>query len=218
MPRFELNFLDENTDEALVTEIQRAAAMFNGVSLSKRVFNTLSGRVSASTICNRFGGWKEALEAAGVGRLYNGRPITEKMRKNRISREMSKADLVAELQRVRSIVGRDVLSVEEFVRLSVTGVSSIRGRFGTWQKACVAAGISQSNHAKRYSDNECFENLGGERQNVYSLRLRVSCISLPKFGRKSHSFACSTAGAAVYFRRRRRRGGPDCRRHDTRKA
>src|SRR5260370_29509446 len=51
------------------------------------------------------------------------------------------------------------MSVEGFVRLSVIGVSSIRGRFGTWQKACVAAGISQSNHAKRYSDDECFENL-----------------------------------------------------------
>lgn len=159
MARFQLNFLDENTDEALVTEIQRVAAVCSGASLSKRMFNTLSGRVSASTICRRFGGWKEALEVASVGHLYNGLLITEKMRKNRISREMPETDIVAELRRVQSIVGRDVLSVEEFVRLSVIGVGSVRGRFGTWQKACAAAGISQSNHAKRYSDEECFENL-----------------------------------------------------------
>src|ERR1035438_8080786 len=159
MGRFELDFLDEHTDEALLTEIQRVAADFSGESLSKRSFDTLSGRVSAHTICRRFGGWKEALETAGVGRLYNGRPITVKVRKNRISRAMSESELVLELQRVQSIVGRDVLSVEEFARLSVIGVGRIRGRFGTWQKALSVAGISQSNHAKRYSDEECFENL-----------------------------------------------------------
>lgn len=159
MGRYELDFLDEHTDEALLTEIQRIAAAFSGGSLSKRVFDTLSGRVSASTICKRFGGWKEALETAGVGHLYNGRPITEKVRKNRVSRAMSEADLVLELQRVQSIAGRDALSVEEFSRLSVIGVGTIRGRFGTWQKALSVAGISQSKHGKRYSDEECFENL-----------------------------------------------------------
>jgi len=159
MGRFKLDFLDEHTDEALLTEIQRVAAAFSGESLSKRSFDTLSGRVSASTICKRFGGWKEALEAAGVGHLYNGRPITDKVRKNRVSRAMSETDLVRELQRVHSIIGKNTLSVEEFARLSVIGVGTIRGRFGTWQKALAVAGISQSNHAKRYSDEQCFENL-----------------------------------------------------------
>jgi len=50
-------------------------------------------------------------------------------------------------------------SVEEFSRLSVIGVGTIRGRFGTWQKALAVAGISQSNHGTGYSDEECFENL-----------------------------------------------------------
>ena len=159
MGRFELDFLDEHTNEALLAEIRRVAATFSGESLSKRSFDSLSGRVSASTICKRFAGWKEALEAAGVEHLYNGRPITEKVRKNRVSRAMSEVDLVHELQRVQSITGRDALSVEEFARLSVIGVGTIRGRFGTWQKALAVAGISQSNHAKRYSDEECFENL-----------------------------------------------------------
>ena len=159
MSRFELNFLDDHTNEALLAEIQRVAAAFSGESLSKRSFDTLSGRVSASTICKRFGGWREALETACMGHLYNGRPITEKVRKNRLSRAMSETDLVHELQRVHSITGRDVLSAEEFARLSVIGVGAIRGRFGTWQNALTVAGISQSNHAKRYSDEECFENL-----------------------------------------------------------
>ena len=159
MGRFELDFLDEHTDEALLTEIQRVAAAFSGESLSKRSFDAHPGRVSASTICKRFGGWKEALESAGVGHLYNGRPITDKVRKNRVSRAMSETDLLRELRRVHSITGRDALSVEEFARLSVIGVGTIRGRFGTWRRALALAGISQSNHAKRYSDEECFENL-----------------------------------------------------------
>lgn len=159
MGRFELDFLDEHTDAALLAEIQRVTATFYGKSLSKRMFDTLSGRVSASTICKRFGGWKEALETAGAGHLYNGRPITDKVRKNRVSRTMSETDLVHELQRVQLIAGRDALSVEEFTRLSVIGVGTIRGRFGTWQKALAVAGISQSNHGKRYSDDLCLENL-----------------------------------------------------------
>jgi 5-methylcytosine-specific restriction endonuclease McrA len=159
MARFEINFLDENTDEALLAEIQRVAASFSGASLSKRLFVKLSGRVSASTVRKRFGGWREALDAAGVGHLYNGPRVTEKMRRNRISREMSESDLIAELRRVQLAVGRNVLSVQEFNRLSVIGVGAIRGKFGTWQKALAAAGISQSNLAKRYSDEECFENL-----------------------------------------------------------
>jgi hypothetical protein len=159
MARFEVNFLDENSDEALLAEIQRVTASFSGASLSKRLFDELSGRVSASTICKRFGGWKEALETAGVVHLYSGLRVTEKMRRNRISREMSETDLVAELRRVQSVVGKDALSVEEFNRLSAIGIGAIRGRFGTWQKALAAAGISRSNHAKRYTDEECFENL-----------------------------------------------------------
>ena len=122
MGRFELDFLEECTDEALVTEIQRVAADFVGESLSKRTFNTLSRRVSASTICRRFGGWKAALEAAGVGHLYQGMTITEKVRRNRACRAMSEADLVIELQRVQLIVGREVLTTKEFARLSLIGV------------------------------------------------------------------------------------------------
>src|SRR5688572_26710216 len=106
MGRFELNFLDEHTDEGLLSEIQRVSAL-SGEGLSKRQFDTLSRRVSASTICKRFGGWQEALEAAGVGHLYHGPPITEKLRNNRVSRAMSDTDLVHELQRVQSIAGKD---------------------------------------------------------------------------------------------------------------
>ncbi len=159
MGRFELDFLDEHTNEALTTEIQRVAAACSSASFSKRLFDTLSGRVSSSTISKRFGGWKEALEAASVGHLYHGRPITDKVRKNRISRAMSETELIHELQRVQSITGRDTLSVEDFSRLSVIGVGTIRGKFGTWQNALVVAGLSQSLHGKRYSDEECFENL-----------------------------------------------------------
>src|SRR5450755_799173 len=136
MGRFELDFLDEHTDEALLTEIQRVSAAFSGGSLSKRIFDTLSGRVSASTICKRFGGWKEALETAGVAQLYNGRPITEKVRKNRVSRAMSEADLVHELQRVQSIVGKDALFGGR-----VLPIVCNRSRHNSWEIRHMAEGV-----------------------------------------------------------------------------
>jgi Homing endonuclease associated repeat len=50
MPRFEINFLDDYTDDSLLDEIRRVAGQNPGSSLPTDTFDRLSGRVSASTI------------------------------------------------------------------------------------------------------------------------------------------------------------------------
>src|ERR1019366_7217541 len=81
MPRFEIDFLSEYTDEALLGEIRRVAALLPvGEPLTTTAYERHSPKVSHSTIHKRFGGWKEALERAGLGHLYHGQPVSQKMR------------------------------------------------------------------------------------------------------------------------------------------
>jgi hypothetical protein len=84
MSRFELSFLDDYSDSALLDEIRRVASQHVGVSLSTDAFDQASSRVSASTIKRRFGGWQSALEKAGVAHLYGGRTVSGKMRRQRV--------------------------------------------------------------------------------------------------------------------------------------
>jgi hypothetical protein len=160
MPRFEINFLDDYTDESLLEEIRRVAGQHPGSSLSTKAFDRLSGRVSASTIKKRFGGWREALRRAGLERLYGGRTVSEKMR-TQVARRLSNDELIAEMQRVYTAVGRTVLTTVDFERHStITSSVAIRNRFGTWKRALEAAGIPQSELANKYwTEEECFENI-----------------------------------------------------------
>jgi hypothetical protein len=80
MPRFEINFLDDYTDESLLEEIRRVAARHTGAVLSAETFAELSGRVSVSTVRRRFGTWQVALSKAGLEHLYGGRTVSEKMK------------------------------------------------------------------------------------------------------------------------------------------
>lgn len=160
MPRFEVNFLDDYSDDSLLDEIRRVAGQHPGSSLSRDTFDRLSGRVSASTIKKRFGGWKEALRKAGLEQLYGGRTVSQKMR-TQVARRLSNDELIAEMQRVHAAGGRTALTTVDFERHSaITSSVAIRNRFGTWKYALKAAGIPQSEMANKYwTEEECFENI-----------------------------------------------------------
>ena len=70
MSRFEIDFLMEYTDKALLAELRRIAALLpEGTPLTKPAFDGLSPKVAARTIQRRFRGWKAALEQAELGHL-----------------------------------------------------------------------------------------------------------------------------------------------------
>jgi hypothetical protein len=65
MTRFELQALEDYSDESLVAEIRRVAELMNGQSLTRERFNAVA-RVHTSTLENRFGSWRAALDLAGI--------------------------------------------------------------------------------------------------------------------------------------------------------
>lgn len=154
--RFEPTRLAEYTDEALLAEIRRVAILSAEASLSTADFRQRA-RVGLTTIRRRFGGWKEALEAAGLGHLYNEIPPARVSRVR--ARTWSREQLIAELRRVVAKCGGGTVTVDQFRDHALVGPDAVRRRFGGWAQALRAAGLEPANHGRRYSDQECFENL-----------------------------------------------------------
>lgn len=159
MPRFEIDFLTEYTDEALLNELRRVAGLLaDGELLTKPTYKRHS-KVAENTIRRRFGGWKQALEKADLGHLYHGQPVSQKM-KTQSARNWSDTDLVRELRRVHTLVGKEWLTSTDFNANSLTSTESIRRRFGSFHEALEAAGVPHApRKARQFSDQECFENL-----------------------------------------------------------
>ncbi len=171
-----------------MNELTRVAAVLQEQALTKSAFD-IHSRVSASTIQRRFGGWFEALERAGLTSRYVGKVVSEKQREQP-SRHMSDEELLSELVRVSDKLGKKSFTREEFEDHSDATYTVIRSRFGGWKPALERVGLSISNSGRRYTDDECFENL---------LNVWTKCGRVPKHDEMAN--APSVVGPKAYVRR-----------------
>ena len=156
--RFELERLPRNCgDDVIVNEIRRVASLNDSEYLSRQEFDKHS-KVASSTVVRRFGGWGVALNNAGLGDKYKGPEITTRLRQQS-GKGMTNDDLLNELLRVAQEIGTKILTVEQFNKHAVISAETVRRRFGSWWKALDEAGLQISNHGKRHSDDDYFENL-----------------------------------------------------------
>jgi hypothetical protein len=115
--------------------------------------------VAQNTVRRRFGGWKEALEKAGLLPLYKGQPVSEKMRLQP-AKSLTNEDLIRELKRVHALTQKEWLTTSDFNHHSFTSKDAIRLRFGTFRKALELAGIPHHPFkAREFSDEQCYENI-----------------------------------------------------------
>lgn len=147
MTTFELHRLASRDDEAIIAEIRRVAALIPGKYLTTTAFDTHS-RVASSTLRRRFGGWREVLRVAGLSDRFDD-----------TNRVLSRQEILAELRRVAEKLGATVLTKRMFSDEAMFGDGPVLREFGTWKKALKEAGLHQASLARRYSDEECFENL-----------------------------------------------------------
>ncbi len=158
MEEFKLNFLEDYSDENILKEIQRVASIVKNPHLTKKAFDAYS-KVHSSTVTRRFGNWHVALEMAGVSERYSGKSVTAKQR-NQQPKLWSNKKLIDELKVIAERKGSKIVTVEDIKEYSnFIGPSILSSRFGSTEKAIREAELTISNHAKRYTDNECFENL-----------------------------------------------------------
>jgi len=152
--KFELSRLVAYDAPSLVAEIRRVAALIPGKHLSQQEFNRLA-KCSSSAVRRRFGSWRAALAAAGLGDRYSG-GVGGRGKKQRF---FTDEELLAELRCVSSMLSGRPVTVEAFQVHARMNAETVRRRFGSWGKALQKAGLTAAPLGRRYSDDDYFENL-----------------------------------------------------------
>lgn len=175
---FELKTLESYSDQALIDEIKRVAALLKGQRLTQERFLAAS-RVHVTTIRNRFGSWKRALDLADIDEASAPRfaPITRKAVINAIKAHAQ--EFPDSSPKVEDIAAR--LGVHK---------TTLAGKFGAWQGLLREVGLKPVALGRRYTDEECFENI---------VALWTYYGRQPNFAELNQ--APSTVGSKAYIRR-----------------
>lgn len=145
--RFELEHLESYDNEALLAELRRVAALIQTPKITIDQFTALA-KVHGSTLQKRFGGWRRALQAAGLGaRVDDG------------GRKKSRDEVLEAIKATASKLQKTILTRREFEAHTGIADEPVRRIFGSWKGALEAAGLGQSALGKRYTDEQCFENM-----------------------------------------------------------
>ena len=157
--RFVLRSLPRDcSNEEVIAEIRRVDSVVGKPKLTTGDYAE-HARISRDAVRRRFGGWKQALDASGLSHKYSGRTVTEKMRRG--SKDLTDDEVLCELRRVASELGKDFLTYPDVDKGSrIISASTVRRRFGSWHSGLERAGLklSEMSH-RRYSDEQYFENI-----------------------------------------------------------
>jgi hypothetical protein len=152
-----VQFIRRHSDEQLLAELRRVAAAVPGV-LTKALFDQHSQRATSATIFRRFGSWRPALTAAGLGDRSAHRTVTPRPGRLR-SPHLTDELLIAELQKVADRVGSGTITMANVRKHSeVMGVQVLVSRFGSFGAACAAAGLQPAKRANRWTDEDFATN------------------------------------------------------------
>lgn len=145
---FEMNRLVSYDDESILAELRRVAALLPPGPISRGAFNERA-RMSEATLRQRFGSWRAALEAAGLGERFT-----------RPGADATPEDVIMDLRRVAELLDKPSVTMADLrVHGHVATDRSIEKTFGMLSKALEAAGLKPSAHQRRWTDDDYFENL-----------------------------------------------------------
>jgi hypothetical protein len=143
--------------DAIVEDLHRVSALCQGERFTIALY-LQSGRYSGSYIKRQFGGWREALDQAGLGDRYVGPAITERM-KTQVGRAMTDSEILDQIRSVAARLGKASLSGADIEANSEVTQSQMYRRFGSVSATLKRAGVKQVNDVRRYTEDELFENL-----------------------------------------------------------
>lgn len=176
--RYELTTLEEYSDETLIAELHRVADLMNGERLTRSRFDSLA-RVHSSTLHNRFGSWAAALDKADISESIASR-----------FRVLARYEVLEALRLFAAEnPGVSVTEKEIAERLGMHRGAIIR-RFGKWETLLAEVGLDPVPLGRRYTDEQCFENL---------LTLWTHYGRQPRFGELKRP--PSVVGPKAYIRR-----------------
>jgi len=145
--KFELSTLDDYSDEAILSELCRVADGLKGQRLTRERFNARA-RVHSSTLSHRFGSWSAALQLAGISEAIA--PRHRVLTKQQIIDAISAYAAENPAQPVAQTIIASRLEIDP---------GSISRRFGKWKSLLSEVGLAPVPLGRRYSEEECFENI-----------------------------------------------------------
>lgn len=152
---FALNRLYDYSDPSILDEVRRVASIAPDGALTTEVFKR-HGRVSLTTIRRRFGSWENALRAAGLEDRFADQVGT---RGSHAARRMSDTDVLDALRSLAKQLNKTELTARDVRDYLPFSDGVLRKRWGRLRAAIEAAGLRPNTHGRRYTDDECFENL-----------------------------------------------------------
>lgn len=155
--RFEMDKLVAYDAASLIAEMRRVAKLIPAGPITARLYDE-HARAKSTTVRHRFGGWLEALTAAGLENRYGGKTITDKMR-SQPGRFATAEEVITDLNRVAEVVGRRVITRVDVAMHALISERTVLARFGTWQAALEASGLKLSRMGRRYSEEDFFDNM-----------------------------------------------------------
>ena len=126
MTKFEITWLEDRSDEAVLDEIRRVAALEPGRRLTVERFDAVA-RIKSTAVRDRFGSWSEATRRAG---LSDALPI------------YTKEAVVEDLQRVSALFPNEPLTIAIYLQSGRYSASYVKRQFGEWRAALDQAGLS----------------------------------------------------------------------------
>lgn len=145
--KFRLATLTDYSDEALLAELRLVADELGGARLTQAAFNEHS-RVHSTTLRARFGSWEAALDSAAV-------PEEIAPRKRPLQREQ----LIEAIRRFTTVRPNDEVTRDAVAASLGVDPGTISRKFGRWEALLAELNISPAALGRRYTDNECYENI-----------------------------------------------------------
>ncbi len=167
------SFARKYSDEDLLREVRRVAALLEKPVLTRRDFARYSSVVD-NTVTERFGCWRDALDLAGVGHMYcDGRALPNHP-------VYSDESLLEEIRRVAEIADSPALTQAQFARLSKMTPCTPKRRFGSWRNALEQAGVGHLYSSGSGKQLEPFSrSLYTEKQLLEQLRRVAELVGKP---------------------------------------
>jgi hypothetical protein len=184
VPTFELDSLTEYSDDSILEEIRRVAALHPGGTFSMRSFSRCKPKVSYHTILQRYGTWKKALDAAGLSQLidqrYAGTRHTDEQCLENLAivwTQYGRQPRLREMNKPPSAVGSSA-----YITRWRTWRSSLR-TFVEWANTEEASVIQSERHVDEISpdriirtEEDCRDVRPGLRFKIF-MRDRFRCVS-----------------------------------------
>ena len=129
MTKFEITWLDDRSEEAVLDEIRRVAALEPNRRLTVDRFDDVA-KIKSTAVRDRFGSWGEATRRAG---LSDVRPL------------YTREAIVEDLRRVSALLQDEPFTISVYSRIGRYSASCIKRQFGGWREA-----LGQADLGDRY--------------------------------------------------------------------